>query len=833
MRVLRPPLPRSARAWRAGVALALAVATIGLLSPASAATDTGMPVAAQADPAIANASFEEPASGGTIPHWTPRWAGGFTVTSSPSPIPDGRRALRVSDPSSTQATGLLSDPMPITYDRSYYVRATIYPVKGGIQLWHYYYDANGVELASHSNQMSVPAGRWTQAAFHSAPPAGATRMRVMIYSAQAAVTDAYVDDLWIHSFGQVERLGSPISSVMVGGGAGANGRFYAVQKGQSARLSVIDPRTGTVEREYALTGMENGVADAAPDGTVYIAGDTVLYRLGRDGVLTRLGSPVAAPGIVWSLDVGSDGTVYGTSFQNGVPARLWRYAGGAFSSWSIATGEQYARVSVAGAFGGQAAGTSDGKAYLAMGAQRPAVLVWDLAQHRVEREIPLAGAEFPAGITTVEWVQAIGANLYVRAADGLRIYDLAGARWRPHRVNQVNPDMVSEPDAAGRVWFAVNYTLSYYDPATDTVRSTSAQSSQWRGPSWFEGVAGMPGQTLINMDLSGRFRYYNPQTGTGRNDSDSALRAMPVPIHSLGDGPDDRVYATSLPYGGLGWYDPASGGIGQCPGGVAQVEGWAAHQGRLYLGNYPFAQLLEFDPAQPCGAANPRIVADFPAGQARPYAMHGTGDLIVAGTIPDKGNLGGSLGVYNTVTGGWRVFPHTAVVPDQSITALTSRNGIVYGGTSVWGGQGREPTQRHAKLFAFNPNTGDLVWSMELPQLGDATAITSLVVTPNGRIWGATVNQIFEFDPVTRTVLRVKALTEYNWSWGPIWTSATLQVGSDGKVYGNVHGNVLRIDPNSWLIDMFARGASNFARDNAGNLYFARGYDLYRWRYTG
>lgn len=95
---------------------------------------------------------------------------------------------------------------------------------------------------------------------------------------------------------------------------------------------------------------------------------------------------------------------------------------------------------------------------------------------------------------------------------------------------------------------------------------------------------------------------------------------------------------------------------------------------------------------------------------------------------------------------------------------------------------------------------------------------------------------MFEFDPATRTVLRTKEIVPFVWQ--RLWGSGALQFFSDGMLYGQFLGNLVRIDPQSLDVEILATETSEFNRarfamDSAGRLHFAREADLYRFEFDG
>src|SRR5262249_43730248 len=134
------------------------------------------------------------------------------------------------------------------------------------------------------------------------------------------------------------------------------------------------------------------------------------------------------------------------------------------------------------------------------------------------------------------------------------------------------------------------------------------------------------------------------------------------------------------------------------------------------------------------GANNPRRIADLgPENQSRPMAMLGVADLnqVFIGTIPEYGQLGGVLAVYDIGTGKTAV--HHDVVPKQSICSLVYHKCLVIGGTTIFGGLGQKPETTEAKLFVWDPTSNSKTFETSV---AGAKAITGLFVGPDGNVWG-------------------------------------------------------------------------------------------------
>jgi hypothetical protein len=168
------------------------------------------------------------------------------------------------------------------------------------------------------------------------------------------------------------------------------------------------------------------------------------------------------------------------------------------------------------------------------------------------------------------------------------------------------------------------------------------------------------------------------------------------------------------------------------------------------------------------------------------------------------------------------------IIPDQSIVSLVSVNDMVIMGSSISGGLGAKPTAAEARLVGWNPDTKQKVF--DIAPLPGAMAITGLMKTPDGKIWGMADGVLFIFDPVLKEVLRTQRIHQAPSRGGHIWRSAFLVIHSNGYVYGTGGNWLFRIDPRTLEVNMLEENAGLLAMDEKGDLYFKRNTELWRYK---
>lgn len=620
------------------------------------------------------------------------------------------------------------------------------------------------------------------------------------------------------------RIGPVIFNVAVPGGAYGPGPHgaeyaYAVVTGSPAVLNVLDADTGARVGEYPLPGAEGSWGSTVTDdGAVYIAtfSGGRLYRW-RPGAAQAedLGTPVPGESFIWR--VATDGTtVYGGTYPSGHVFGYDTRTGRVRDYGQAREGQQYVRSVT----------TVRDKIYAGLGT--PAHLVEIDAASGAKREILL-----PEAYRTNTFVYDVtGARnlLFVRPTDSSRllVYDTITGEWVDDLGTAKGLD-VSPPGPDNKVYYANGSgRLTSYDLVTRQKATTSFTGlASARGYGWVHlDTDDYPGATLVTMGYGGALIYFNPQTGSHRS-VPGDVAGQPTSIQSLARGPDGRIYAGGYPSGGLAAYDPMADQVQTYQQGtLGQAENMLAFGGKLYAGVYPGAHIFAYDPAQPpVAGTNPKRVTTLSdLHQDRPFALAAAGERLAIGTVPAYGTLGGALALFDPVTGARQAYPN--VVTDQSVTALAYHSGLIYGGTSVWGGLGSTPTQTDGKIFVFDPATGTKVWE-GVPVPGER-AITALTVGPNGHLYGATVGKVFEFDPATRSVLRVVEVAPFDWQVDHVWRADMLAFTAEGILRGQVNGRIVSVDPTTLAVTVHATESNLFAMDAAGAMYFSRGVDLYR-----
>lgn len=638
--------------------------------------------------------------------------------------------------------------------------------------------------------------------------------------------------------GQITEIGTPLQDVLLIGGTVAPGPggetvLWSASSGDPAYLNAVDPGSGEVIARYPLTGAGGSWAvTAAPDGSVYVGtyGSSKLFRWTDQDGLTDLGNPVAGETFVWDVTAGDDSVVYGGTSPGG---KLFSYdpVHGEFQDYGQLD-PQRAYVRSVSAYGDTVyAGTENpGRVYAVdtrTGDRQALPVPEDLADH------------------DVAWaydVDVVGDYLYVRFGEAfpapLFVWDIAAQQW-VDRIDGAHGLEPSPADAGGNVYLIHERELVKYDPTTGELTGTGMQFTgrvaNTRGIGWAElDDPDYPGPSLVGLLWRGMMFRYNPETGEYAFQP-SRIPGEPIDITTISEGPDGRVYTGGFLNGGFAAVDAESGEVEEFHT-FSQSEGMLNLGGRLYIGAYPDARIYSYDPAlpwhspeyspnpEPGHADNPERLFDLKDDrQIRPRALTRAGDLLAVGTMAVLGELAGVLAVYDPGTGEL-VTRERGVVTDQGIVSLAYRDGILYGGTTIYSGHGATPpTQTEAKVFAWSVAEGRKLGEI-VPAPGKP-AIPGLTFDASGQLWGVAGQELFAIDVDSMDVTQ-----RYSYGTSDSAAGSLAHNPYNGHLYGSLAGRGLfAFDPATGQRAVVTdQVVGHLAVHSSGDVFFSAGSTLYR-----
>jgi WD40 repeat protein len=671
----------------------------------------------------------------------------------------------------------------------------------------------------------------------------ANKMIIWMLAAIIGVGMSAAVPLQTHAEGQdpasgvYENLGTALKRVVGIGGTpfdGPDGTPYisVAVNGSPAQFVVLHALTLEVVKIIDIPGTTTTSAlVTGSDGKVYIgstgSGELFRYSPGADA-LEPLGKPVAGETHIFDVTNGPDGKIYGGTYPGG---KLFEYdpGTGAFRSFgTLVPGEKYVR---------QVAYDSERSLFYVGTGTSNKLVEFDPETGSVSANFMpefLAIEEYPNSI------DLIGGKLFIQLnKTGTMIVMDKTTKTIEHERKVTSAHVIPSPQGDKAYMFSPGDAfLHAYDFATGQISPVVRLGgfNSWKSARFVNtGTPQSPVYTLSAWAGYNAALTYEMSTGTLRSKTVD-VPGQPIEIRSIAGGPDGRVYVSGS-QGGTGIYDPSTGTMESRTSGISQAEGIAALGDVLYFGVYPQARVSMFDTRLPWAAGNPVEVAKFQADslQDRPFGMIAAEDInkLFIGTVPQYGELGGAFGIYDPATKTLQSIRN--LVQDQSIITLAYKDGKVYGGTSIWGAYGAPaPTASEGKLFVWDAASGQK--ELEITPVAGKQAVTSLIVGPDGNIWGFDEGVLFIFDSVSQTVTEQHPLMDIRYA-GTLWADAYMLTGKDGNVYGTARGVFFRVDGKTKQVTVLddTRQFGNLTQDNNGALYMRSGIEGKKhelWRYT-
>lgn len=635
--------------------------------------------------------------------------------------------------------------------------------------------------------------------------------------------------------GAEENLGYPIANKVLSPessqGTDAAGRPLAfwVTNGNAevpGMFQVTDILAGEVTFKQRVPAGINSWANtfSTADGTVYFAmteGQLYSWTPG-DAAIADHGTPIPGEGI-WRLAAAPDGTIYGGTYPGGLLFSFDPATGVTTDLGQVNAGETYVRS------------IAVNEDYVYVGSQPNAKLSRYDRQSGAVTAVPLP-PEF-AGQSAVYDLTLAGGFLFARveSVNSLIVFDTSDMSV-VNIVKKITGRVISQADPSGRyVYFRLNNGVDpvgiyKYDLQTHTQAATGFNPNAFPGSFAFVEFPDQvtyPGYSLVMTYYNGRIYSWNETSRKGIYLGESIMEGTPNPIQSIGSGPDGRVYISGfLSPPGMAQFDPATGRYAILPG-AGQVEGFGSFGDTLVMGRYPNGDLLSFDTTRSwASGTNPAAPVQIGEEQDRPHTLVPVGDRVAVSSVPKSGRHGGAITMWNPETNERAVYRN--LVTDQSVVSLVEHGGLLYGGTSINGGYGIEPVTTEAKLFGFDPATGDVTF--EVVPVPGAESVNALTIDDDGVLWGIAEGVLFTVDPASGDVTRSEQV--FPRSGGMYGTGRGLVFHDDGFLYAVSSGALWRVDPVSWeRVRLAAGGVDNLTTDPAGNLYYSRIATLYRWNF--
>jgi hypothetical protein len=624
--------------------------------------------------------------------------------------------------------------------------------------------------------------------------------------------------------GKLVNLGPQVTETVIQGSAFAqdesgNELLYTVVRGEPAHLLGFELRSNKIITDMPLEKTDGSWdITVSSDGWIYIAGSAggYLYRHKPGSTaIENLGKVLGTENYLWDLATGRNGEIFGATYPG---CKVFRYhPNDGFSDVGkgpLVVGEQYVRSLVYHA--------KTNKIYAGIGAHA----------QLVELD-PLTGAKkplLPEKYRDQEFVYNLGLLEGVAGGDRLLLtiqnlkknleYNLETHQFTAEANEYHVKSAIKGPDqqviyyTMGDKLFSRDLTMPGQQSKEIAATNGNAMATKWT----------KNGQLKL-FTTGGMLITYDPTSGrTSR--TKLTIPAQAIKIITIARGPESKIWTGGYLTGTNAAYDPK---INQTViyAGLSQTESMTMMDQEIYFGIYPHARFYVYDTGKPWDVknGNPRK-SGVATGQDRPFAALAVKELnkVFFGTVPDYGKNGGAL--IGVSKGGGKLEVYKDVVANQSIISLTYKKGLLFGGTSVWGGLGVEPVEKDARIFGWDP--AKKAKTFDLVPVPGAKAITCLINGPDGNIWGIAAGTLFILDPVTLKITGRHPLLE-DGRKGSVWRADELLIHPSGKIYGTVNSKLFSIDPGTMEIKDLKITGSYLTMDDKGKFYFAKSLNL--WSY--
>ncbi|MDC3423124.1 carbohydrate binding domain-containing protein [Aquibacillus sp. 3ASR75-11] len=798
---------------------------------------------------LANPGFEMEPSDGEIPKWNKYPASPRENTSvelDENQVYSGERSVKITDQSSGASVGLYSSAVEVVPGMVYTVVGKAFLESGSTSVYLKYYDSAGSEVGSYRTSFSTPVGQWVTVKAEGVAPDNAVSAKIFLYAGVAGQSVSYYDDLSITTSKQLElpfEFGEPINlgpaalSAKSQGVEIGDGEVYYATNGSPATFFAADSETGEMIFSESLPG--NDVIwgmTIGTDGNVYFSGtyNGILYKYVVDERRLEKVGKNPSDDWVWELETSSDGKIYGATYPN---AKVFEYDinTGEFTDLGSFNEEQdYAR----------GIGVTDESLYVGVGTTAHLYRMDRETGERTEIELPITGES-----TSVSNIWEFGNNLFVVYGTSMLVVDKeTGEVYKSLNWQDKNTidGLISEPSPYDEniIYYRSKQSSELYTYNMETYEIAPVEpriqlpASPIKEIKWIKNDSGEFVLAMLNQQIE--YSVYNPQTNT-LEVSYPEVDLQGLNIQSLEIGEDQQVYMGGY-QGSFGVFDTSKEEYVLRERDPQQIEGIGFLNGDAYLGTYGGAMIYKYDPEQPFAYSggvqgdNPEMVYDIGDEQSRPFTFASGDDKLFVGTISDYGELGGALTINDSVTGEWKTIRN--IIEDQSIIGLAYQDGTLFGGSTIAGGLGIDPTEERAKMFTFDVETeATEVFDLEVEGIKTPEMIGELSFGPDGNLWGIAYGKneeglansaVFAMDPETREIVKSVELYE-GVSGGSRWRPFFIRWDKQGLMYTTAGRKLTVIDPETLANKELLPGAVHLMDvDQEGNIYYADGADLYK-----
>ncbi|WP_053362654.1 hypothetical protein [Bacillus sp. FJAT-27251] len=799
---------------------------------------------------IVNGDFEaKPASETHLPSWD-FWSGGFKtgMAISNEVVYEGLQSLAVDN---NGVVGLFSQEIKIAEGNRYKLSAqlNVKESTGKPGIWLRWTNDKGTIIKDDPKYFDIPAfNKWQTVELEATAPAGAKGLKIFIYQSSTSKMKGYYDDIKLFEkesnvldfpveYGQPINHGPAALAAKSQGVAIGDGEVYYATNGSPATFYAADAETGKKIFSKELPGSDVVWAMVVgPDGNVYFAGtyNGILYRyVVEEQRLEELGKN-PSDNWVWQLEASEDGKIYGATYPN---AKVFEYDIETSKFKDLGTfyeGQQYAR----------GLGITEESLYVGTGTTAH-LLKMDLASgERTEISLPITGTS-----TSISNIWEYGNNIFVAYGTSLVTIDKTTGEekntmnWQDEHTFD---GLISSPSPYDEnIIYYINKNtqqLWIYDMTTHKTSKVEPTVQLPQTPAkairWIKDKNGKDVLAILHHQIE--YTIFDPSTNTVKV-SYPEVEMQGLLMQSLEIGEDQKIYMGGY-QGSFGVFDTSSDKYLLRERDPHQIEGIGFLNGDVYLGTYGGARIFKYNPDLPfhfqggVSGDNPEMVHDIGDDQSRPFTFTSGDNKLFVGTISDYGRLGGALTIYDANTNKWNTIRN--IIKNQSIIGLAYHDGTVFGGSTLAGGLGIDPTEPKAKMFEYNVETGKHeTFDLHVDGLDKPEMIGELSVGPDGNIWGVAWGLdkggsfntvVFAMNPENREIIKSTQLLK-GINRGSQWRPFFIRWDQQGYLYTTAGRQLTVIDPETMKSKQLVPGTVNLMDiDKEGNIYYTADHNLYQ-----
>ncbi|MBL1409273.1 ligand-binding sensor domain-containing protein [Sphingobacterium faecale] len=603
----------------------------------------------------------------------------------------------------------------------------------------------------------------------------------------------------------------------------AEGKEYVftVVRGMPATLVGFELTNKQMVFEGKLHGTDGAWdMEVSSDNKIYISGNGQMYRyeLGADKIIS-LGEALSGQKVIWDLVAGKNGKIYGGTYPDCLVFEYDPVTGfREISNGALQEKENYVRSLALDEknnilYGG--VGSHAGLIALDLkSGSKTQILTQQDMQH-----------EFVYDMEFVEGVKG-GDRLFgwINSANHLEsfIYNVKAKKYEA-RLSSIEIKSLTRRTGKEQVLYASEgkvYRLSFKDKIIAPIAIAEIHG---------RGRAGYIDHKGNYKLLTSTHHLYtiDPDNGNILEDTMLAIPKSPISIQTIFWGPDNRVWSAGYLAGQHGTFDPQTNQHEDFPG-LHQTEGMNNFGDTLYFGIYTKALIYSYDVTKPWSAntSNPKFIGAV-KDQDRPFAVipSKSNNMMLFGTVPAYGQLGGAMVQLNVSTEEMEIFPN--IVEDQSILSLIEIDGRIIGGTSIFGGLGGKPKAKRGVLFEWNPKSKQILWK---DSIDNFWSITGLFKGPDGGLWGFADGTLVKYDLNKRSVTECIEIYKYTTMPSHIWRNGQAVSHSNGLIYFTLNDTFYSYDTKSKRLTKLRDNATLMIIGKNNKIYFKQGTDL--WSYT-